>query len=86
MTENELISINLKLCANEIELIANSLVRAMIPHVRYSSDDLAMAHEASAAQSYEAKRVLSFLLDAGVFDDMRLFVESAISEYMSMQR
>lgn len=71
----------------DFAFVADSLVRAMIPHVRYNpSDEMAMAREASTAQSYEVKQALLCLLYAGFFSDLSSFVESAIDEYNSMRQ
>lgn len=73
-----------ELADEDVEMLAHALVRAMIPKVRYEPfDELAMAREASRAQSYEVKTALLSMLDTGVFGHMGDFVMSAINEYDS---
>lgn len=64
--------------------IGHALIRAMIPHVKYSTSELAMAREASDVQSDNAKTVLVLLMESNFFDqDMAEHVRAAIGEYFN---
>jgi len=67
---------------DELDELVNSLVRAMMPTVRYRENETAMAEEAAKISRWEAKSALEILQNHMPTNSTRYqFIEQALAEY-----